>query len=69
MNHNSVQPPAEWMKDYLSEKPMVVHLEYINWAMDYTNNFMFVDTKSIAFREHFNILKEACEKYLNDKTN
>lgn len=67
MNHKSITPNIQWMKDYLSQKPMTVHLEYVNWAMDYTDNFMFVDLKSRVFREHFNILKEACEKYLNEQ--
>ena len=69
-NHESSRPPIEFMIDIVDGCPLPnkVPFEYVNWAMDYTNNCMFVSVNSIVCREHFNILKEACEKYLNDKT-
>lgn len=67
-NHISIQPTLEWMEDYLAGKPVprAVCFEYINWAMDYTGNWMFCDVNSVPFREHFNILKEACEKFIRE---
>lgn len=70
LSHDSVKPPVELMIDIVDGCPFPrkFPFEYINWAMDYTDNCMFVDINSDVHREHFNILQEACRKYLNDKT-
>ncbi len=69
LSHDSVMLPIELMKDIVDGCPIPrkFPFEYINWAMDYTNNCMFVDINSDVHREHFNILREACGKYLNEK--
>lgn len=60
------QPPLQWMKDFVAGVPQrTIHIEYVNWAMEQTGNHMFVDLNTAPCREHWNILKEACEQFIN----